>query len=167
MLHLGALAQGHTSLSAGTFHSPKGFGASVELQGIDYKSFDAFTVIADIHGILLGQYSTPGYKFTYTRDIIIKHLDKSDHSVDFYAGPGLTAGYARDIDEPHSLIAGLAGAGGCRFSFERGISVNLEIGSDIAFLINRDNRYGQLDMKLYKSGIYHLLYPQIRIHYRF
>lgn len=167
MLLPGAMAQGRTSLSVGTFHSPKGFGASVEVQGADHKSFDAFTLMADVHGILMGEFSTPGYKFSYTRDIIFKHVDKSDHSIDYYAGPGLTAGYARDINEPHSLIAGLAGAGGCRFVFERGITVNLELGSDIAFLVNRDERYGNLEMKLYKSGIYHILYPQLRIHYQF
>lgn len=165
-LAMEASAQGAKSFSIGTFQSPKGIGVCWELQQ-DLEFFDSFDIIADMFGILNGDYSRPGYKATYCRDIILKHFHHDEYKLDLYAGPGITAGYVRDIHEPLSIVAGLAGSGGCRLFFDnKRLIVYLEIGLDLAAEVNRNNRYKTIDLDIYKSGIVHAFYPQVRILYK-
>lgn len=159
-------AQDINSFSLGTFHSPKGIGISMEMNS-DSQSFDSLTLLADMHGVLTGEHSSPGIKLVYTRDIIFRHFDKQDYFVDLYAGPGITAGYIRDINEPFSFVAGLSGVAGARFSFLRNLSIDIELCTDLALELNRNNRFRSLNLKIYKSGYYHIFFPQLRIHYCF
>jgi len=161
-----APAQELKSLALGTFHSPKGLGLCIESQQED-KSFDSLDIVADAFGILRGDYSTPGIKATYYRGIILKHRHGEDCDADFYAGPGVTAGYVRDIHEPFSAVAGMSGVIGGRLYFDRKrLVVCMEAGLDLALELNRNNRYRNIDLSLYKAGIYHVFYPQVRILYR-
>lgn len=161
-----ASAQEAKSFSIGSFQSPKGIGLCWELQQ-DLEFFDSFDIIADMFGILNGDYSRPGYKATYCRNIILKHFHHDEYKLDLYAGPGITAGYVRDIHEPMSIVAGLAGSGGCRLFFDnKRLIVYLEVGVDLAAEINRNNRYKTIDLDIYKSGIVHAFYPQVRILYK-
>ena len=161
-----APAQDFKSLSLGTFHSPKGLGLSIESQQ-EEKSFDSLDIIIDTFGILRGDYSTPGFKATYYRGIILKHRHTEDYDADFYAGPGVTAGYVRDIHEPFSAVAGMAGVIGGRLYFDRKkLVICFEAGLDLALELNRNNRYRNIDLTLYEAGIYHVFYPQVRILYR-
>ena len=104
-----ASAQEPNTLSLGTFHSPKGIGLCLETQKED-SSFDSIDIIVDMFGILRGEYSSPGIKATYYRNIILRQYESDGCLADFYAGPGVTAGYVRDIHEPFSAVAGMAGA---------------------------------------------------------
>lgn len=161
-----APAQEFKSLSLGTFHSPKGLGFCIESQQ-EYKSFDSFDIIADMFGLLRGDYSTPGIKATYYRGIILMHRHGEECDADLYAGPGVTAGYVRDIHEPFSTVAGMAGVIGGRLYFDRKrLVVCMEAGMDLAMELNRNNRYRNIDLTLYQAGIYHIFYPQVRILYR-
>ena len=162
MSGVAAAAQDSASIRLGTFHSPKGLGVCAEFQQYP-SSFESITFDADIFGIIVGKYSRPGYKFTYTHDMVVDTYDRGDCVLELYAGPGITAGYARDINKTYSTIAGLSGVAGMRFLFERRLSVNLELGADLAFTINKDNRYGRNNLSLYKTGLLHSFYPQIRI----
>ena len=158
-----APAQDVKSLSIGTFHSPKGIGLCMESRQ-ESASFDTFDIIADMFGILNGSHSKPGIKATYCRDIILKHFDHDEYDLDLYAGPGVTAGYVRDINEPLSLVAGMTGSAGCRLFFDsRRVVVCIELGLDLAAEVNRNNRFRNVDLTIYKSGILHTFYPQIRL----
>ena len=161
-----APAQEYKSLSLGTFHSPKGLGFCLESQQ-EEKSFDSFDIIADTFGILRGDYSSPGFKATYYRGIILDHRHGEDCDADFYAGPGVTAGYVRDIHEPFSAVAGMSGVIGGRLYFDRKrLVICFEAGLDLALEMNRNNRYRNIDLTIYKAGIYHVFYPQVRLLYR-
>ncbi len=158
-----APAQEVKSLSIGTFHSPKGIGLCMELKQ-ESASFDSFDIIADMFGVLNGSHSKPGIKATYCRDIILKHSSHDEYDLDLYAGPGITAGYVRDINEPMSLVAGMSGSAGCRLFFDsRRVVVYLELGLDLAAELNRNNRFRNVDLTIYKSGILHVFYPQVRL----
>lgn len=160
-----APAQEYKSLSFGTFHSPKGLGISMETQ-LDQGSFDSIDVIADIFGILRADYSTPGIKATYYRGIVLDKRRHDGYDWDFYAGPGVTIGYVRDIHEPFSAVAGMTGVIGGRMSFfEKRIVICMEAGMDLAVEMNRNNRYRNVKLTLYKSGLLHSFYPQVRILY--
>ena len=161
-----ASAQECNSLNLGTFHSPKGIGLCLDVQQ-ESTSFDSFNVLCDLFGILRGEYSRPGVKATYYRGIILKHRDRGDFSSELYAGPGVTAGYVRDIHEPLSLVAGMAGVAGYRMYFNgKRLTISLESGIDLALELNRNNRYKKTDLKLYQAGIFHVFYPQVRILYK-
>lgn len=159
-------AQDGHSFSLGTFHSPKGFGFCAETVK-DSLSFDAFTLIADMHGVLTGEHPRPGVKFTYTRNIVFKSIDKGNYIIDLYAGPGVTAGYLRDMHKSYGFMAGLSCLSGARYSFPTNLSVSIELCADIALEINRNQRHSSYELSLYKSGICHAFFPQLRIQYRF
>ena len=161
-----APAQEYKSLSLGTFHSPKGLGFSIVSQQ-EEKSFDSLDIIVDTFGLLRGEYSSPGFKATYFRGIILDHRHGEEFDADLYAGPGLTAGYVRDIHEPFSAVAGMSGVVGGRLYFDsKRLVICLEAGLDLALEMNRNNRYRNLNLTIYKAGIYHVFYPQVRILYR-
>ena len=161
-----ASAQYATSLSLGSFHSPKGIGLCLETQQ-EASFFDSYNIIADMFGVLRGDYSTPGIKATYYRNIIIKHRHGTYHDSDFYAGPGVTAGYVRDIHQPFSAVAGMAGVMGYRLYFDsKRITICMEAGLDLALELNRNNRFRNINLTIYKSGYIHTFYPQVRILYR-
>jgi hypothetical protein len=161
-----APAQELKSLALGTFHSPKGLGLCIESQ-MDDTSFDSLDIVADMFGILRGDYSIPGIKATYYRGIVLNHHRGDGFDSDFYAGPGVTVGYVRDIHEPFSAVAGMAGVVGGRLYFDsKRLVVCMEAGLDLALELNRNNRYRNIDLSIYKAGIYHVFYPQIRILYR-
>lgn len=160
-----APAQEYKSLSLGTFHSPKGLGVCMESQ-MEQGSFDSLDLIADIFGILRADYSTPGIKATYYRGIVLDHRHHDAYDWDFYAGPGVTLGYVRDIHEPFSAVAGMTGVIGGRMSFfGKRIVICMEAGTDLAVELNRNNRYRNIKLTLYKSGLLHSFYPQVRILY--
>ena len=158
-----APAQDAKSLSIGTFHSPKGLGLCMEVWQ-ESTSFDTFDIIADMFGVLNGSHSKPGIKATYCRDIVLKHIVREEYDLDLYAGPGITAGYVRDINEPLSFVAGMTGSAGCRLFFDsRRVVVCFELGVDLAAEVNRNNRFRNVDLNIYKSGILHSFYPQVRL----
>ena len=166
VLAVQAPAQEYKSLSLGTFHSPNGLGLCFQSQQ-EEKSFDSLDVIADTFGILRGDYSSPGFKATYYRGIILSQRHGEGCDADFYAGPGVTAGYVRDIHEPFSAVAGMSGVIGGRLYFDsKRLVVCFEAGLDLALEMNRNNRYGNLNLTIYRAGIYHVFYPQVRILYR-
>lgn len=165
-LALKAPAQDFKSFSLGSFQSPKGIGASFEIQK-EPNFFDSYDIITDMFGILKGDYSRPGFKATYCRGIILRQFIHDEYTADLYAGPGVTAGYVRDIHEPFSLVAGMTGAAGCRLYFDsRRLVVHIELGVDLAAEFNRNNRFKRIDLDIYKSGLLHFFYPQVRLLYR-
>lgn len=156
-------AQECPRIDIGVYQSPKGFGLSIE-PFKDSLSFNSYTILADMFGVLTGDYVSPGFKFTYCRKFIFKQHTSKDYKLDLYGGPGLTAGMSRDFHDPMGFTAGLHGALGGRYSYARKISISLEISSDIAFKMHTDQR-GATEMGFYKAGIIHALYPEVRIQY--
>lgn len=159
----GLSAQAIPRMDIGTYHSPKGFGLSIEPYK-DSLSFNSYTILADMFGILLGEYYSPGVKFLYCRKFIFKQKEKKDYVLDFYGGPGLSMGLVRDFHAPMSVTSGMHGCIGSRFSFKRKWSVSFELGADLALKLNKNSR-GGTELSFYRAGIIHALYPEIRIQY--
>lgn len=158
-----ASAQDIPRMDVGTYQSPKGFGLSIE-PFKDSLSFNSFTILADMFGILLGDYYSPGFKFVYCRKFIFNQKQNTDYVLDFYGGPGLLVGLGRDFHAPMSIISGMHGCIGGRFSFKRRLSVSFELGADLALKMNKNSR-GNPELSIYRAGILHALYPEIRIQY--
>lgn len=152
--------------SVGTFHSPKGFGLSLSKQSKP-EYFTDFELIADMMDVWSGLRASTGIKGTYTHSIFLGRGVTVDKNVlaNFYAGPGLTLGYARDISKGYGIIAGLSGVCGCRLTFESGIQISIDLGMDVAAFVSENSRFNNLELSLYKGGIKHFLYPQIKINH--
>lgn len=147
----------------GSYQSPKGFGLSIEPYK-DSLSFNSYTVMADMFGILTGEYNSPGVRFIYCRKFIFSQIQRDDYMLDIFGGPGLSVGLGRDFHAPMSVISGMHGCIGGRFSFARRISVSMELGADLAFKLNKNQR-GRTELSFYRAGLIHVLYPEIRIQY--
>lgn len=151
--------------SVGTFHSPKGFGITLSKQ-TKPEYFTDFEAIVDMMDVWSGLRASTGTKCTFTHNMFLgRGVVDNDVLAEFYAGPGLTAGYARDMGKDFGVIAGLSGVVGCRLSFECGMQISLDFGMDIAAFISENNRYNNLELSFYKGGVKHFLYPQIKINH--
>ena len=151
--------------SAGTWHSPKGFGATADIYYVN-DHFSSFSLSVDLEGILSGKSSTPGTKFRYNYNLPLKML-KTGHGdhVLIYAGPGAALGYVRDTNSRIGLMGGLAADIGCIVFLASKVSLSLEFGGELAFHLREDNRYGVKDFKFYEAGVARIYLPQLRLQY--
>lgn len=161
-----ARAQETNSFRIGSFHSAKGFGVCYE-QILDEYHFDSFCLYADMGGVLIGEHSTPGIKFNYTRDIVFKTIDRKDKTVSLYAGPGLCCGYISDFKSPKSMAAGIHGTVGALLSYGHKLELSFSFSTDLAFKLIKDDRRNGTILSFYDSGLFKLLIPEIKILYRF
>lgn len=164
---LGMPSAGAQCLDLGTYHSPKGFGLCADKQVSD-RSFESYTILADVTGVLLGTRASIGGKGTYTYNFVFaRGVVDSNVPVDFYAGPGVTAGFVRDLNTDYGVVFGLSGTLGCKAHFTRNVSIGLDVGTDLAMFFTKGRRYGNIDITSYKAGLVRSFYPQLRLMYSF
>ena len=144
----------------GGIQSPKGVGLSMEFVH-DAESFSAFSLTADLIDIISGVSSSPGVKLTYHYNLIGKSWGEGRFA--FYAGPGLTAGYVRNLDNHFGFMGGLSGDAGLRVRCLHSILLSLEFQADLALHGKKQHP----DVGLYRAGFKHSYYPHLRIQYAF
>ena len=115
---------------------------------LDQSSFDSIDVIADIFGILRADYSTPGIKATYYRGIVLDKRRHDGYDWDFYAGPGVMAGYGTGVNKNDEKVAapflGAAAQLGLEYTFwfPLQLSVDFRPTFMVPTLMNRTTWYG-------------------------
>lgn len=149
------------ALSAGTAHSIKGVGVCV-----DYDTgngvFNSFYLTADLVDILTGKASTPGLKFTYHYNMVLKEMCEGKYII--YAGPGVTSGYVRNTDDHSGFMGGVSLDAGVRTRCLKNIYLSLEYQADASLIFkNKYNPY----MRLYRAGFLYAWAPYLRIQYNF
>jgi len=159
-------AEAQNPVCAGIFSSPKGFGLCLDLQK-DTLYFESASLLIDMYGIYGGNHSVPGVKANYNFNWIFAGHRGEECTVDFYAGPGVTLGYVRDRDYKMGAIAGLCGIVGTKLVFDVPWIISIEFQADLAFGLNKNNRYNTVNLALYEAGYSRLYYPQIRIQHFF
>ena len=148
--------------SFGSTNSLKGVGFCADL-GHDPLTFSSLALTADLIDILDGKASAPGLKFTYHYNMIWKSC--ADGKLDFYAGPGLTGGHVRNIDNYFGFMGGVSFDGGVRYSCSgRPVTLCLELQADISLIFK--NKYNPA-MSLYRAGFRQSYYPHLKIQYVF
>lgn len=162
-----AEARGRMSI----YNSPKGFGFSYLIPSSeDGKQTSALTFATDMYGVLAGVYSTPGFKFNVSK------LGMYDIGEGFslFAGPGFTAGYARDFHlddflvdskETHErgIVAALSATGGLNIAFDRAISLAFSLTAEAGIHIRKDRETSGNVLSIYKNGVYRFVYPEVSI----
>ena len=149
------------TVALGGIQSPKGVGLCADFSR-DATSFRSLAFTADLIDILDGTASTPGVKMTYYHNFVFKEWSEGKYAC--YAGPGLMAGYVRDLSNHLGFAGGVSGDIGFRALCLKGISVSVEFQAD--FVLQFKNRY-RPDMSLYRAGYTHAYLPYVRIQYRF
>ena len=143
----------------GGIQSPKGVGFCAEFAH-DTESFGAFSLTADLLDIISGVSSSPGVKLTYHYNLIGKTWN--DGKFTLYAGPGLAAGYVRNLGNHFGFMGGLSGDAGLRVRCLHSILLSLEFQADFGLHCKK-----LPDLSLYRAGYMHSYYPHLRIQYAF
>ena len=153
---------------AGLYNSPKGFGLSFCTERHE-SSFNTYSAVADLTGVITGEHSAPGIYFNYSRNTVLRSGVKGDALCVLYAGPGVSAGYLRDAGkESYGAMVALSGTLGGRFLFGDRIALDLSINADLGVhLREKDHKGDGIGLFLYKNGLFRTILPQLKIEYRF
>ena len=167
-LSLPARPAGEGDVYWGTIHSPKGFGAYVDVLWPGH-GFNSFGVYADIYGISSLKASVPGIRFSFLHNVVLKQGSLGDEGATYslFAGPGLMAGYLLDRDIRIGLAAGLTGDAGIRFDFPSSFAVSIFLQGDVALHLKREQIESNPTLSLYKNGLYQAWVPVLSISYHF
>ena len=153
-------------LTAGTVHSPKGFGVC-----FDYvcspKLYNAYSLVADLYGVLDGTEQMPGIKAGFSHCTRLAGWTKEKGEINLFAGPGAGFGYVRDYDSGgrFGICTTLAGTFCARYAFERGITVDMGVILELGIFSSRKD--GHVQTTFYKNGVFRSYIPQIKIIYCF
>ena len=172
----GACASG---VAAGIYNSPKGFGAAVQISSSE-GAFDNFSLVADFSGLFTRRCDHPGVKFNYSHNYVFATTEKEGMRYQLYLGPGFTAGWLHDWEKGrweqtggtafrknYGGMAALSGSAGCRFIFERRLTLDLFWTAEVGIHIRRNEIQETPAISFYLNGIMQSLYPQLLIMYRF
>ncbi len=121
----------------------------------------------DMSGVISGEYLFPGisadavYLFSFGSS-----LHAAGESSSFFAGPGISAGYVRNLPGSLGIMAALTGCFGFEYTFAVPVSLSVSLEPSIGIHINEDE-FGYVTMDFYKTGFFYSLLPHIGIKYRF
>lgn len=159
--------------SLGIYNSLKGFGIQVELQSEDI--IHALTLNLDMYGLYMVRTDNPGIMVNYSRNHILSRKDMKDFILEWYVGPGCTAGYVYDFEKgteslehnPGGMLA-LCCTGGGRFSFNAvRLTLDLSLRADCGVHLRKNETSDSNNLTFYTNGIARALYPQLSLLYRF
>jgi len=156
---------------AGIVNSPKGFGISMGIQQSDRQIYNTLNLVADLEGILDGSEDTPGIKFSYIHENILKAgTIRDDVGYKLFFGGGFSAGFVKDHGPSvrnHGAMLGMAAAAGVIFIFPGSIDIALSFTGEFGLHLRTDEKYGNLDLAWYENGVIKAPIPQITLYYRF
>lgn len=87
------------------------------------------------------------------------------NQLSFYAGPGVMLGYVTDLKDVPGLAFGLKGRVGVECRFKRPIMISASLSPVLGSHLTYNE--GDLSMKLYRSGLMHIIVPEIGVKYAF
>lgn len=137
--------------------------------------FNAFTVFVEVFGIPTGRTGEPGVKFNYSHNFNMKLIERNSTKFSFYAGPGVSCGYLKDFEvgsrigdnlaltKSHGAMLALSGTGGCRFLFNRVISLDISFTAELGVHLRRGEVVNGLNLSMYRNGLLQCFYPQASI----
>lgn len=164
----------------GIYNSVKGLGVSAEFVSKENTAeSDLISVYTDTYGVFSGRSKFWGVMASYRHEYSFFKTDYEFLSLELHSGAGFIAGYVRDYEEGTfslntpaltknpGLCFGVSGNIGARIFFDRAISLDVSFSIDPGMHIRADNESGNLMVSLYNNGIYHFIYPELRLFYNF
>lgn len=167
------IAAGQTGLSAqgrikaaGAEFAFTGIGVSLQKYTSPMTSFHNISLEMDLEDVLDGESRVPGIRMSYVIDFIFAATQTRTFTLRWFAGPGFTAGYVRDVHRGPGIMAGICGNAGAEFSFSVPVCISISFMPSLATHISYSD--GMPVMNLYRCGIMlHTLSPRIGIRYEF
>lgn len=121
----------------------------------------------DMTRVISGESVYPGL----SADIFYLHIFAvkdfaSGERMEFYAGPGASAGYVRNYEGEYGIMASFAGCAGFEYVFKSPVSLGISLEPGLGVHLARD-MYGEVNLDFYSAGFFNSLFPHINIRYRF
>ena len=158
------------SRSVGTTWSFSGIGLSYESVRSDDVIFHA-GVQLEMTENFLGRRGKMGWSGTVVwSNIIARTESRNGNEVLFHAGPGIMAGYAKDLqrkkgEDQYGVTFGLQGRVGATMIYDRKINISICIAPVIGMHLTRTDE--NLNMKYYRYGLLRTIMPEVSLQYRF
>lgn len=142
-------------------------GTGIEyVRDVDSNTFVCCQLRLDTSSMFWSRMSNPGISASAIWNVVFAGFEsRNGVPVDFYAGPGVSAGYGVDIFGPPGMFIGLKGRVGAECRFPRGISVSLSLSPLIGGHFKMMD--GMVNMRLFRSGLYYGMMPEAGIRYNF
>lgn len=110
--------------------------------------------------------STPGASASVTWNSTFGEKKICDDSIfQFYAGPGITAGYNTDYKSSRGPFIGLMGRVGVMIMYDRNIDICVGLSPVLGIHITSEKN--SISTQYYKHGLIQCIIPEISICYRF
>lgn len=151
--------------SVGTSFSFSGISLSYEHR-ISDECFAQFSLKSEMGEYLLDRAEKPGCSGSFTWNMILASKEsRNGNRIDFFAGPGLTAGKSHDFKKPEGYFFGLT----CRCGFECTFSRNMIVSASLAPTIGSHLEIlsDSIRMTYFANGLFNGIMPEIGIRYCF
>ena len=145
--------------------SYNGIGIGYE-QRIDEKSFIQVDLRSELAELFYDRKAPIGVSGSFTWNLIFaQHLSRHGNKIIYFAGPGATAGWAKDSASSKGLIFGLKGRIGAECIFERGLALSVSVAPVLG--MHASERNNTINMRLYRNGLTYGMLPEVGIKYLF
>lgn len=151
----------------GCSYSFNGFGIVYE-HNLQQDNFLEVKLKTDMQEVFLGRTSFPGASASICWNYVLHKMeDKEGNLWQFFAGPGVGAGYGKDFRKDEGWFIGLQGSGGAECLFRRNISISFTVNPLLSIQFSRDRERGTVLTTWYRNGIIWALMPELSIKYSF
>lgn len=151
--------------SIGATFSYAGTGISFQNK-VKEDTFIEIQLRAETTHLFASASDTPGMSASLTWNMIFAEMISPDgNKISFFAGPGISAGFADDIPIHKGIVFGLKGRVGVECSFKRKIALSACVSPVVGAHVSMKD--GMPYMLFYKTGLMSCVMPEVGIRYIF
>lgn len=145
--------------------SYNGIGIGYE-QRIDEKKFIQVDLRSELAELFYDRTAPIGASASFTWNIIFaQHPSRHGNKIIYFAGPGASAGWAKDTGSASGLFFGLKGRIGAECVFKRGIALSVSAAPVLG--MHASAKKNAVNMRLYRNGLTYGMLPEVGIKYLF
>lgn len=145
--------------------SYNGIGIGYE-QHIDEKKFIQVDLRSEFTELFYDNKAPAGVSASFTWNVIFaQHPSRHGNKIIYFAGPGASIGWAKDIKAAAGLFFGLKGRIGAQCIFDRGLALSVSASPVIG--MHASAKKNAINMRLYRNGLTYGLLPEVGIKYLF
>ena len=155
----------------GTSWSLTGIGFSYE-RSINERTFVHTGIRLESGEVFIGRHTRPGGSVSFTWNTILSSWESSEgNRICFFAGPGATIGYCKDLEinrdenNQEGTFFGMQGRAGIAIEYPRNISIKICVAPVLGMHLTKGDEYNM--MRYYRYGLLQTILPEINISYRF
>ncbi len=155
----------------GTSWSLTGIGFSYE-RSINERTFVHTGIRLESGEVFIGRHTRPGGSVSFTWNTILSSWESSEgNRISFFAGPGATIGYCKDLEinreenNQEGTFFGMQGRAGIAIEYPRNISIKICVAPVLGMHLTKGDEYNM--MRYYRYGLLQTILPEINISYRF